>query len=197
MADRSRHPARLFAMAGLVLALLLTVGCSAIMESGMMRKKEQGLSQSSYGAADMLIQQSRSLITPETPLEVGALVDMDNPGEITSFGRIVAEQIASRFVQLGYNVTTEAQPGELPQALPQTSMPAPVFTMPRGDTYQSSRSVITGRYAVARDGVLVNLRIIEVDTGKVLAAFDYNVPKTRDVRELVKTQADRESFFDF
>lgn len=157
----------------------------------MARNKGRNVAESSYGAADMLVQQSRSFITQQTPLEIGVLTDLDNPNERTNFGQIVAEQIASRFVQLGYTVSAPSGSGAPPgMDAMGTGQPAGMMGMP-------GRAVITGRYAVARDEVLVNLRIVEADNGKVLAAYDYNVPKTRDVRELVKSQADKDNFFDF
>lgn len=179
-----------FILVWLFAAMLGLSACETLMmDTGMARNKARNVAESSYAAADMMIQQSRSFITPETPLEIGVLTDLDNPNERTNFGRLVAEQIASRFVQLGYNVS--AQPG----IMPPPDMAAPQAMSNNGGGVGSA--VITGRYAVARDEVLVNLRIVGADTGKVIAAFDYNVPKTRDVRELVKTQADKDSFFDF
>lgn len=159
----------------LMAGALFLAGCSALMETGA-RRNTASVAQSSYGAADMLIQQSRSFLTTDTPLEVGVITDLDSPNERTNFGSMVAEQIASRFVQLGYNVT--------------------ISEMPAGQG-AAGRSVITGRYAVARDGVLVNLRIVESGSGKVLAAYDYTVPKTPDVRELTRTDAEKKSLFGF
>lgn len=163
------------------------------MDTGIAGKRETVLTQSSYAAADMLIQQSRSFITPATPLEIGALTDLDNPNELTNFGNMVAQQIASRFVQLGYNVSATADLTGAPSAMGEAP---PSYAMP-GTTAAPGRLVITGRYAVARDAVLVNLRLIEAATGKVAAAYDYTVPKTMNIRELTKTEAGKKSWFDF
>jgi len=160
-----------------------------LMDTGAGQKKSRSVTESSYGAADMLIQQSRSFITQETPLEIGTLTDLDNPNERTNFGQMITGQIASRFVQLGYNVAS----GDRHDGMPSEMAPS----SPVSSSGNHNRALITGRYAVARDEVLVNLRIIEAGSGKVLAAYDYNIPKTRDVRELTKTQADKESFFNF
>lgn len=172
-----RFAIRHFARCGLMAAMLLLAGCSTLMETGRAKQGGAALTSSSYAAADMLIQQSRHFLTTDTNLEIGVITDLDSPNERTNFGSMVAEQIASRFVQLGYNVS--------------------VSDMPQAQGAAPGGAVITGRYAVARDGVLVNLRIIEAGAGKVLAAYDYTVPKTPDVRELTKTQADKDSFFSF
>ncbi len=176
-----------------VLMLLFLSGCTAaLMAAGQGRSAEGLLTESSYGAADMLIQQSRSLISTETPLAIGMLTDLDSPNEQTNFGRMVTEQIASRFVQLGYNVTAAPGTGEPPPAIAGAQ-----GYVQRQDSGKAGASVITGTYAVARDAILVNLRIVESASGKVVAAFDYPVPLTRDVRELAKTSAEKSSFWDF
>ncbi len=191
----NKHCVPRFIFAGLIIALFFLAGCSALMEStGGGPKKAYGLTESSYAAADMLIQQSKSFVTQETPLEIGILTDLDNPNEKTNFSRMVSEQIASRFVQLGYNVMDSYTPTMMPPAQ-EGSLPMSYNQQNNAST--PGRGAITGRYAVARNEVLVNLRIVEVDTGKILAAYDYRIPNSRDVRQLTKTQADKDSFFNF
>lgn len=181
-----------------VLTLLLLSGCTALMATGQGRSIEGLLTESSYGAADMLIQQSRTLISTDTPLAIGVLTDLDSPNEQTNFGRMVAEQIASRFVQLGYNVTAAPGTGEPPPSVSgaQGGYGQGGYASRQG-TDKAGPSVITGTYAVARNAILVNLRIVESASGKVVAAFDYPVTLTRDVRELAKTSAEKSSFWDF
>jgi hypothetical protein len=168
----------------LLVLLIVTIimplsACSALIDPGPSRSKHNALAVSNYAAADMLIQQSRSFITTETPLMIRPIKDLDYPDEYTNFGRLVSEQIASRFVQLGYNVTT------------QTSTDQDPGNTPNVNTY------ISGHYAVARDALIVHLQVLASETGKVLAAYDYSVAKTRDVRELAKTREQKNSFFDF
>ena len=177
---------------GVFLAL---VAGAPLMGRCMGADKNQSLTQSSYTAADMLIQQSRSLISQETPFEIGVLTDLDNPNERTNFGRVVTDQIASRFVQLGYTVQDVSGATMTPPS--DGESPSYIQATPATGRDGIGRSVITGGYAVARDAVLVNLRIIDPESGKVVAAYDYSVPMTRDVRELVKSRADKDSFFNF
>ncbi|HIF24818.1 MAG TPA: hypothetical protein EYG18_07475 [Micavibrio sp.] len=142
------------------------------------------LAQDSYGAADMLIQQSRSFIDRDTKLEITPLTDLDNPGEVTNFGHMISSQIASRFVQLGYNVVlSPMEPGFENAAVPmQTAQPG---------SGVADKTIIAGRYARAKNDVLINLRLIENGTGRVLASYDYAVDYTRDVKELSQTHAEK------
>ena len=148
--------------------------CLDVMEVGSARyDKSRPMTDVNYAAADILIQQAQNFVTPKTPIIITHLTDLDHPGEKTNFGKLAAEQIANRLVQLGYNVSS----GEV-------------------DSNQEHK-VISGTYAVARDSVLVNLRLLNPGVEKVVAAYDYQVPITRNVRDLTKTEDEKESFFDF
>lgn len=156
----------------------LTVSaCSGVvLQSGFFSAQEVNFSESSYGAADMLAQQSRSFVTPETPLQIGRLSDMRAPQKMTAFGRIIASHVGSRFVQLGYNVVTAMPvPVSVPGQEPQNGM---VQGMPGG-------AMITGQYAIARRDVIVNLQVIDGQSGRVLAAYDYSLPLTADIKALM------------
>lgn len=176
----------------LMLAMLLVLaGC------GSFYATQQGptLSESSYAATDRLMQQSRGVITQQTVLSIGTLSDLNQPGETSALGRMIAEQIAARYVQLGYNVTVNPDPG----ADQITSGPAvPVTSLdsgPMSGPPPAGPARITGQYVMAKNDILINLRIVEQGTGRVLAAYDYSLPLTSDIKELSKTASQRRSFF--
>ena len=171
------------------------------------------LTDTTYRAAEMLMQQSRTVITQETPIQIGTLDDMDRVGEQTPLGRIIAGQIGARFVQLGYNVTTSSFANSDMRAQRGISamdaVPPPAVEGHRGvgAAFSSIKSAagsvtgghgigpaeISGQYALARSEIMVNLRIIETGTSRVLAAYDYSVPLNDDVRELLKTSDQKKS----
>jgi hypothetical protein len=83
-------------------------GCgTALLASTSGTAQNLNLTDRSYSAADMLIQQSRNILKQDQPLEIGLLVNMDNPVEVTNFSHVITNQIASRFVQLGYHVISD------------------------------------------------------------------------------------------
>ncbi len=160
------------------------------------------VTEASYAAADMLLQQSKNVVTPETPLHIGMLTNIKRPSETTAFGQVVASQIGARFVQLGYNVTTSpalnAMAIDNPAAYdPNNSAMGYSSPMSSGSSGAGVKSMITGHYAVARRDILVNLRIIEEGTGRVLAAYDYSMPLNSDIKELINTGEDKGSLFSF
>lgn len=175
----------------LVLACVLSItsfsGCSGV-DLPAFNDNYVNLTKQSYAAADMLLQQSKNVITSETPLHIGVLTNIKRPSETNALGQVIASQIGARFVQLGYNVTTS--PALDPMAI---NTPAASGYAGQGMSAGGAmdKATITGHYAVARKEVLVNLRIIEDSTGKVMAAYDYNLPHNSDIKELMETEHEK------
>ena len=186
------------------ISLLALPACTAsILHNELFEVEEFNLTQSSYAAADMLIQQSKAFVNSETPLQIGMLTDIQNPQRYTAFGRLVTSHIGARFVQLGYNVTTASfasmpiggaskDPNELfPSDMSGPGQPYGIISQGSGPGGQ--KAIITGNYALARNNILVNLRVIEEGTGRLLAAYDYNLPHTKDLKALTSTGDEKET----
>lgn len=186
---------RHFLFALLVFIVPLAGGCTASVLGGSNpQQQQQNIAQTNYAAADMLIQQSKSLVTADTPVQIGMLSDMDSPAEMTAFGRVVTGQIGARFVQLGYNVSSgDGMP------MDNGGMGGGMGYAPAGNGggAVSGPVSITGQYALAKKTILVNLRLIEMQGGRVLAAYDYSLPLNSDTKELARTAADKNSLFGF
>jgi len=182
--------------------VFVLTGCSAsLFQNEIFEGKKVNVTEVSYAAADMLIQQTKAFVTSDTVLQIGMLTDMQRPDHTTAFARMIPSHIGARFVQLGYNVTASSF---------QAMTGAPQEAMLSGGSYDNAvyqpptrrmssggniadQALITGHYVVAKSGVLVNLRIIETSTGRVLAAYDYSLPLSGDIKELVKTQGDNKN----
>lgn len=190
-----------------IFTMLFLTGCTAsVLQSNLFEPERVNLTETSYAAADMLIQQSKAFVHSDTPLQIGMLTDIQNPQRFTAFGRLVTSHIGARFVQLGYNVTTASfAPMPLYDDTPSGGLaagdmggPAMVTGQPYGIISQGSgaggnRAIITGNYALARHDILVNLRVIEEGTGRMLAAFDYSLPMTRDLEDLTRSGDEKET----
>ncbi len=185
------------AIAGFCIFGVFLAGCAGW--HGTRQTAPDSLKTSSYAAADMLIQQSRGSLRADSPLEIGPLDDIDHPGTITGFGQIVTAQIASRFVQLGYNVQSNPfESAHIPAREPDPAgLRSPAYTYNSGAMPDiiTPDTLITGRYARGRHKILVHLRLVEKSSGKVLAAYDYHVPVTADTRHLSKTGNEGFSLF--
>jgi hypothetical protein len=158
------------------------------------------LAESSYRAADMLSQQTQGRITRDTTIHVGPVADIDKPAAVTAFGRTVGSQLAARFVQLGYGVDASSY-DEMNGGAPQMAPPvaAPLYG---GGAYGSppaapSSVTMTGQYAVAKREILVNLRFLDTASNKVVAAYDYSLPLTSDLKQLTRIAGENKGLFGF
>jgi hypothetical protein len=153
---------------------LLGGGCAVTedIQASLFDTRKVNLTENTYAAADMLAQQTRSFMTPMTPMKLTVLSEVTSPEEVTPFGQQVANQIGSRFVQLGYNVQAMPQP---PGMLNMNTAPVPLAT---GGAPQPKQ-------------MLISLRVIQSPDQRVIAAYDYTLPMTREIREMSMTAAER------
>lgn len=153
-----------------------------------------------YKAADLLAGQALGVVGRDTPIAVGTLSDINDMETSTALGRMISEQLGARFVQLGYNVSEIKLRNDINvQQVADGGVSAGeyVFTRDRaqlaGNT--NARAVVSGTYAVAGDNIVVNVRMIDVNNSRVLAAHDYTVPMNADTRRLLQTKGDQTGIF--
>ncbi len=140
---------------------------------------------SSHAAADVLIQRAGDSLKPGKSLIGATFVNIDDLNRASSFGRIVSEQVATRFSEMGYQVI-------------EMLLRNNVYIKQRGGEFLLSRelrnissehnaqAVIVGTYAVARKNVYVTARLIRASDSVILASYDYIVPMDRDVAFMLK-----------
>lgn len=133
------------------------------------------LIESSYQAADNLIRNQRLAFKPPARLLITTIADIDNLEDSTSFGRLIAEQLATRFAQRGYLVI-------------EAKLQSGLFMIPRtgefvlshqlrqlGQQYRA-RTVVAGTYAVAKDKVYLTLKMLDCKTSEVISSYAYTLP---------------------
>ena len=153
-------------------------------------KVVMGVEDYTYDATDSLISGARGL-SANTPILVGTLSDVDKLERSSTFGRVISEQVSARLSQRGFSVSELkmrnsvnikeglGDPNESGEFLFSRDISA------IGGAHQAAVAV-TGTYAVAGKEILVNLKMIDVSTGKLLSASDFNVPLDSNTRPLVK-----------
>lgn len=151
------------------------VGCEAValgVATPMaIQQKRVNLTNSSYAAADVLAQQTGKKMPKSMPLMVSELqqiIDINEKGAKPSpkLGRVITEQIQTRFAQLGYNVVDAP----------------PAFVSAR----QPGAEVI-GTYEIVKSGfngtLNVSLKVRDNGRGKIIGLYDYSLPATYDIRK--------------
>lgn len=152
------------------------------------------LIEQSYDLADRLIRNMeevamRATHTPigkDAPFLVATFVDVTSLQPEARFGRIVADQVAARFVQQGYHLV-EARLRKDGIAIYE-GMGELMLSRKLQEVGQSfdAAYVITGTYSVGTHSVFLNAKVIAVMNSRVLASGDVELEKTRAVSDLVQ-----------
>ena len=185
----AKSPRHLVAIA--IAAVLTLGGCSAIGVGSeppkKVRPQDSNLVSQSYEAADALLARAPYLKDGSAPLLVASFVNINSLENSSALGRMIAEQVGARFAQQGFivkemklrdNVYIQENAGEFAlsrsvQNLSQT---------------HNAAAVVAGTYAVGRQSVFINARLIRAADGVVLSAYDYVLPLGPDTRALVASQ---------
>lgn len=137
-----------------------------------------------YKAVEYLSGKLPKDMLKDSPLLVASLVNVDNLSESSTFGRMVSEQISSRFKQFGYTTI-------------ELKLRTTIFIKEGSGEFMLSRelsdiitkhraqAVVVGTYAIASDRVYLTVRIVNAENSAILASYDYNVPMTRDVFKML------------
>ena len=133
-------------------------------------------------AADRLLQDA--LIDPDRPVLVATLVSVDQLGESSRLGRTITEQISGRLVQRGVLVIEPRMRASLAMS------PAQGELLLSREVREVSRShdaqaVLVGTYAVSVRSVYVSLKLVHPVGNVVVAAVDYTLPMSDNVRGLL------------
>ena len=165
------------------------LGCAASSDDVPVRPiiRDANLVDQNYAAADALLTRAPWLKERHEPLLAATFVDINNLEISSGLGRVIGEQIGSRFAQQGFTVI-------------EIKMRNNIFVAEGTGELMLSRSireisqshnaaaVIAGTYAVARQSVYVNARLIRATDNLVLAAYDYVLPYGPDAKALVAAQ---------
>jgi TolB-like protein len=137
-----------------------------------------------YRAADALLNTIRPKLPKDSPILVASFVNIDALDDSSTFGRVIAEQFASRFKQRNYatiemklrtNVFIREGSGELLLSREVAEI---------SDKHRA-QAVVVGTYAVASKKVYLTARIINASDGRVLSSYDYDIPITRDIFKML------------
>ena len=174
----------------LFFAVLFIAGCASSKDDdtpAFQRVVDSDLVSQSYAAAEALLKQVPWLKENRQPLLQGTFVNVDNMEDSSAMGRIVAEQVSSRFAQEGFTVI-------------EMKLRRNVYIQQFGGEFVLSRevqnlsqvhnaaAVIAGTYAVGRRTVYINARLIRAADNLVLAAHDYSMPLGPDAKALLASE---------
>lgn len=166
---------------------LLLQGCGVSPTRPQAAREESGtpLVRANYRAAESLLEQLRySLPLKQGAILIGTLVNIDALDRSSTFGRLTTDQISARFTMAGYPMVEMKLRNSAYMLRDQAEL---MLSREVGDLISShnAQAVIVGTYAVSRDRVYINLKVIRPQRGIVLAAYDYSLPLDDETRLLL------------
>jgi TolB-like protein len=162
-------------------------GCALPYEPPRPTIQDEDLVTASYRAADALSDQTPWLKESHQPLLTATFVNVNALEDSSGLGRIIAEQVASRFAQQGFTMI-------------EMKLRSSVFIKEGAGEFVLSRSVrdisrthnaaavVAGTYAVGRYSVYVSARLIRATDSVILASYDYNLPLGPNTKALLASQ---------
>lgn len=165
------------------------LGCASSSDDVPVRPiiQDANLVDANYNAADALLTRAPWLKERHEPLLAATFVDINNLEMSSGLGRVIGEQIGSKFAQQGFTVV-------------EIKMRNNIFVKEGAGEFALSRSVreisqshnaaavIAGTYAVARQSVFVQARLIRATDNRILASYDYVLPLGPDAKALLAAQ---------
>jgi len=165
-------------------AAQLQVLLSAAENNIQLTDKHTDIMKVNYTAVDSLLKKLPVELPKGSLILVASFVNLDDLSESSTFGRVVSEQIASRFKQRGYTAI-------------ELKLRTTVFIKKGSGEFLLSRelsdigikhraqAVVVGTYAVARDRVYLTARVVNVRDSRILNSYDYQIPMSRDVFKML------------
>ena len=137
---------------------------------------DSDLIETTYQAVDRLTQNIPDIALPaKGRILVTTVANIDKLDSSSSFGRLLSEQLAARFVQHGFH-TIEARLDNKLTMISHTGE----FVLSRKQRELGQKQLadvaIVGTYAEAKDTVYVTLKMLNFNNSKVLSSYAYTLP---------------------
>ena len=144
-----------------------------------------------HTAADILGQQLKARHSTMQPIIVQNFWNNHAPQHMSAFGRVIPEQISTRLIQLGFQVIQPHYAQQATQDItqggsPETFLAGQDIDMSTIKKYsQSAHIILSGSYTRSANNVKIHARMTDSTSGAFIAAYDYNLPVTREIEALI------------
>ncbi len=138
--------------------------------------------QRNYAAADELMEGARISGRNQSVL-VGTIVDIDSLDHSSRLGRLVAEQIAARLTQQGFNVVEMRLRNDVRLREGSGELLLSRDSLAVSQKHDASL-VVVGSYALASSHVYLTIRAVAPKDNKTISAVNYVLPLTENTRLL-------------
>jgi TolB-like protein len=173
----------------LVAFSLGVLGCASSSDDVPVRPiiQDANLVDANYKAADSLLTRAPWLRERRDPLLAATFVDINNLEMSSGLGRVIGEQLGSKFAQQGFTVVEIKMRNNIfvKEGLGEFALSRSIKEISQS---HNAAAVIAGTYAVARQSVFVQARLIRATDNLILASYDYVLPLGPDAKALLAAQ---------
>lgn len=141
---------------------------------------------SSQMAADALHQVMMGRLSKESPVLVATMVQLDDLEKTSTLGRMVMQQVASRLSQYGYRVIESRLRMDMSIRPREGEFMLTREVARLMQTQYAAQAVLVGSYVESPASVFCSLRLIRLDDGAVVAAYEYQLPNGGEVRSMLR-----------
>lgn len=177
-----------------LLALLMS-GCSQLLFDHAFLDRD--LVRTSYKSVDMLLKgvktvpalrpnPKRNGVYINPPILVASFVNIDNVQKSSTFGRVIAEQMASRLSQKGYKVIEMKMRSDSIFIQEQTGELMLSRELRQISHKHNAYAVLVGTYGASKYVVYLTAKLIRTKDNVILNAYDYSLPVGPDTRKMLK-----------
>jgi hypothetical protein len=173
---------RLLYVTAIAAALIGLGGCTAAFLNtaahGIFTQEEINFREKNFATADYLVGQARAFIKHNDLVVAEPLSDVHQPGMESDMSKMIPEQIGVRMSQLGYRMDLERV----------ATTKDTNYLKPAKSDNAKPKFILTGTFLRQRRDMDVSVRIVDATSARVVAAFDYTLPMTREVNDLAAPQ---------
>lgn len=166
-----------------VCAAILFSSCATAPTTGDPMKPGADMFGSRFLALTIL-DQLRSREVLNQPIIVTTFVNLNNLGKSSVFGRAVAEKLLTELHQTGFMVS-EIRKGK--DVFLREDLGELILTRDARETMGKThaRAVLAGTYVATSDSVIVNARLIDLQTPLILSSCSYTLKMTKELEKLL------------
>ncbi len=141
----------------------------------------------SHDAADTLQSNLLKTIPKHSLIIVSTLLNVNDLKKTSSFGRIISDQIASAFHDLGYRIIGMEMPIDLFVMQEDGGLHLSDETKKMLKKYGAA-AIVGGVYAQGSQTAYVSLRVIDTNSKNIISSTDLSVPMGPDAKVLLESK---------
>lgn len=167
---------------GVVWIALMLSACASYQQGN-----KNSMIRASYEAADRLAAMAYPTVKVDQPVIVATFVQLDQLTETTNFGRLMAEQVASRLLFQQYPIVELKLRGSVfvREGKGELLLSREVKDISAAHNVQA---VVVGTYVVAGEKLFLNMKVVRPLDNRVLAAHDLAIDIDATTRALLMSE---------